>query len=147
VPWVCRELIERRVDSFQFTRSTGESVFEFLHIVDAVEAILRAAAAGKAGIRVFQFGPGEHSRTSVRDLVQLISRLYDGRWREIHMPKGVYERAVNKFLAVEQTKEQLGWASTWHLEEGLRQTLQWYSANIAHLIPAEDQCQLTQERN
>ena len=72
----------------------------------------------------FNFGGG--NPISVRDLVKLISRLYDGQDREpaFHGPK----KTTPVFKCLDTTKAQniLGWKPSVSLEEGLRETIEWY---------------------
>jgi nucleoside-diphosphate-sugar epimerase len=87
VPTAIANLITSRPFDFG-ARDGGTLTFDYLHIRDVTSAYLAVAehmdiAAGEA----FNFGGGYP--ISVRDLVKLISRLYDGKEREpaFHGPK------------------------------------------------------------
>lgn len=106
-------------------RDDGSSTFDYLNIRDMIRGYLAVAeninlTSGEA----FNFGGG--NPTSVRDLVKLISRLYDGQEREpiFHGPKKAIP--VYKCLDTSKAKRILGWQPSVSLEEGLRETIDWY---------------------
>ena len=78
------------------------------------------AVAGQA----VNFGGGKP--ISVSDLVKLISRLFDGGQREpvFHGPK----KAIPVFKCLDTGKAHtvLGWEPSVSLEDGLKETINWY---------------------
>ena len=106
-------------------RDDGTSTFDYLNIHDMTRGYLAVAenidtAAGEA----FNFGGG--NPISVRDLVKLISRLYDGQEREpaFHGPKKT--TPVFKCLDTTKARNMLGWKPSVSLEDGLQETIDWY---------------------
>lgn len=106
-------------------RDDGTSSFDYLNIRDMTRGYLSMAehidcVAGEA----VNFGGGH--LISVKDLVQLISRLFDGQEREpiFHGPKK--EVPVRKCLDTNKANKLLGWQPSICLEEGLTQTIDWY---------------------
>jgi len=80
VPRAIQHLIEGTPYDFG-ARDDGSTVFDYMHISDMIRGYLAVAenieqVSGEA----FNFGPG--NPISVRDLVQLISRLFDGKERQ-----------------------------------------------------------------
>jgi len=106
-------------------RDDGTSTFDYLNIHDMTRGYLTVAeninlTSGEA----FNFGGG--NPISVRDLVKLISRLYDGQDREpvFHgSPKAI---PVYKCLDTTKAKKILGWQPSISLEDGLKETIDWY---------------------
>jgi CDP-glucose 4,6-dehydratase len=106
-------------------RDDGSSTFDYLNIRDMTRGYLAVAenidlTSGEA----FNFGGG--NPVSVRDLVQLISRLYDGQEREPFFhgpPKAV---PAYKCLDTNKARKTLGWQPSISLEDGLRETIDWY---------------------
>jgi nucleoside-diphosphate-sugar epimerase len=135
VPAVCRQLIADRAAAIHLTRSTGESIFEFLYVDDAVEALLIAAERARGRCEVFHFAPGAESRMSVRDLAVRISLLYDGKAREVLVECDRPEKPVRKYLDATSTEAALGWKAEWGLDDGLRRTIEWYGDNLGRLSP------------
>ncbi len=113
-------------------RDDGTSAFDYLYIDDMTRGYLAVAESiERFSGEAFNFGGG--TTISVRDLVKLISRLYDGREREpvFHGPKR--EIPVRKCLDTSKAKKVLGWESSSSLEEGLRDTIAWYKRYWARL--------------
>jgi CDP-glucose 4,6-dehydratase len=124
VPTAIANIIMDRPFDFG-ARDDGSSTFDYLNIHDMTRGYLAVAehmevAAGEA----FNFGGGYP--ISVRDLVQLISRLYDGQEREpqFHGPKKV--PPTFKRLDTTKARRVLGWRTSISLEDGLRETIAWY---------------------
>jgi CDP-glucose 4,6-dehydratase len=124
VPTTIINLITGRPFDFG-ARDDGTSAFDYLNIRDMTRGYLSMAenidlVAGEA----FNFGGG--NPISVKDLVKLISRLYDGREREpvFHGPKKT--TPVFKCLDTSKARRVLGWQPSISLEDGLRETIDWY---------------------
>jgi GDP-L-fucose synthase len=94
------------------------------HIYDMTRGYLAMAenidlVSGEA----FNFGGGYP--ISVRDLVKLISRLYDGDREPIfHGPKK--NTPVFKCLDTSKARRVLGWQPSISLEDGLKETIEWH---------------------
>jgi CDP-glucose 4,6-dehydratase len=124
VPKAITNLITGRPYDFG-ARDDGTSTFDYLNIRDMTRGYLAVAenmelASGEA----FNFGGGHP--ISVRDLVQLISRLYDGQEREpvFHGPKKA--TPIFKRLDTNKARRLLGWQTSISLEDGLKETIDWY---------------------
>jgi CDP-glucose 4,6-dehydratase len=72
----------------------------------------------------FNFGGGYP--ISVKDLTKLISRLFDGKEREPVFHGSRKEIPIRKCLDTSKAKEVLGWQPSVSLEDGLRETIDWY---------------------
>lgn len=124
VPTTIGNLITSRPFDFG-ARDDGTSTFDYLHIRDMTRGYLAVAenmelASGEA----FNFGGGYP--ISVRDLVQLISRLFDGQERDpvFHGPKKA--TPIYKRLDTTKASRMLGWQPSISLEDGLKETIDWY---------------------
>jgi CDP-glucose 4,6-dehydratase len=106
-------------------RDDGSSRLDFLHIRDMTRAYLAVAdrleiAAGEA----FNIGTGQ--ATSIADLVRLISRLFDGKVREGIFRGEPKPKPAIKYLDTAKARRLLDWSPTLGLEQGLRETIDWY---------------------
>lgn len=137
IPAVCRQLIADRAAALRLTRSTGESVFEFLYVDDAVEALRIAAERSSEQCEVFHFTPGPEARLSVRELAVRLSLLFDNIAREVLVECEHPEKPVRKYLDATSTEAALGWRAAWVLDDGLRRTIEWYRDNLGRLLPYE----------
>jgi len=137
VPAICKQLVMDEAPTVRLARGTGESIFEFLYVEDAVSGLVAAGARQPQEREIFHFAPGAEARVSVSELVQRLCVLYDGRVREILMNCANPEKVVRKYLDSSETRSVLGWAPDWSLDGGLTRTLGWYRENLRRLTPCE----------
>jgi len=108
-------------------RGSGKHVRDYMFVDDAVEAFLKMATnitAFKG--EVFNFGTGRP--TSVAELAVLISRLTGNIGYDV-LGRQTPGEIDAQFLDCTKAKEKLGWQPKVELSEGVRRTLDWYSAN------------------
>jgi GDP-L-fucose synthase len=112
-----------RGDAYVEVWGTGAASREFLYVDDAAEGIVLAAERYDAGDPV-NLGVG--AEITIRDLVDLIVRLtgFKGevRW-DATKPDGQPRRALDTSRA----RERFGFSATTSFEEGLRETIRWYT--------------------
>jgi nucleoside-diphosphate-sugar epimerase len=87
----------------------------YLAVVENIEKV-----SGEA----FNFGGG--TAISVGDLVRLISLLYDGKEREPVFHGVKRDVPIRKCLDTRKAETVLGWRPSISLEDGLRETIDWY---------------------
>ncbi len=124
VPTAITKIITGRPFDFG-PRDDGTSTFDYLNIRDMTRGYLAMAEnIDLVNGEAFNFGGGYP--ISVRDLVKLISRLYDGKEREpvFHGPKKA--TPVFKCLDTSKARRVLGWQPSISLEDGLKETIDWY---------------------
>jgi nucleoside-diphosphate-sugar epimerase len=113
-------------------RDDGTSTFDYLHIRDMTRAYLAVAEnLDRYSAEAFNFSGGR--LISVRDLVKLISRLYDGEEREPVFHGPPHEVPIQKSLDWNKAHRLLGWEPSISLEDGLKETIEWYRAHWAQL--------------
>lgn len=131
IPALIRKCIEanERGDPQVVLWGDGSPTREFLYVRDAAEGLVLAAERYN-GAEPFNLGSGQE--ISIKDLANLIARLtgFDGElvW-DTSKPNGQPRRALDTSRAA----EYFGFRARMPLEEGLRQTIEWYRANRAHL--------------
>jgi nucleoside-diphosphate-sugar epimerase len=135
VPSLCTQLIEGAPQSLQLHRSTGESIFEFLHVDDAVSGILAAGLETNISHEPLHFGPGKLGRTNILDLANRLSLIYDNHKRPVIVNNNTGERIVVKYLDTKETQQRLDWKANWSLTDGLKSTLDWYRLNSDRIAP------------
>jgi nucleoside-diphosphate-sugar epimerase len=124
VPRAITLLINNRPYDFG-ARDDGTSTFDYLNIRDMTRGyLLMAENIDSISGEAFNFGGGYP--VSVSDLVKLISRLFDGKEREPVFHGSRKEIPVCKCLDTGKAKKMLGWQPSISLEEGLRETIEWY---------------------
>jgi GDP-L-fucose synthase len=104
---------------------TGNASREFLYVEDCAEAILRAAALYDEGEPV-NIGTGNEIKIS--DLVNMIARL-TGFKGEIRWQTDKPDGQPRRRLDVSRAYEKFGFRAHTPLEEGLKDTIEWYETN------------------
>ena len=103
---------------------TGVATREFLYVGDTVKAIIDAMACNETG----PFNLGTGVETSIKQLNETIAKLvgYEGEivW-DITRPDGQPKR----FYDMSKFKETFGYVPNTTLEDGLKETIDWYSNN------------------
>lgn len=109
-------------------RDDGTTKLDYMHVRDMANAYIKVAEhlesiSGEA----FNFGGG--NPISVRDLTIMVSTAFDGKTREPKFFGPLKARPLIKSLDITKAKDILGWQPTTSLEEGLRETIDWYKEN------------------
>jgi CDP-glucose 4,6-dehydratase len=127
VPTTISKLI--RNEPFDFgDRDDGSSTFDYLYIKDVARAYMTVGEnIDKSSGEAFNFGGG--NPISVKDLTKLISRLYDGQEREPIFRGRKKEIPIRKCLDTSKAQQILRWGLSTSLEEGLKETINWYKDN------------------
>jgi GDP-L-fucose synthase len=104
---------------------TGKPTREFLYVEDAAEGVILAAERYDTSEPV---NLGSGMEISIRDLATLISRLCNFKgeivW-DTSQPDGQPRRALD----VSRAEASFGFRARTKFEDGLRQTIDWYTAN------------------
>ncbi len=108
-------------------RDDGTSTFDYLHIRDMTRGYLAVAEnLDRVSGQAFNFSGGRP--ISVKDLVELISRMYDGKERRGVFHGPLRATRICKILDTNKAQTALGWKPTITLEDGLKETIDWYKA-------------------
>lgn len=131
VSHVIPALIKKFVDAKRSDRDhvevwgSGQATREFLYVADAAEGIVTAAQHYEDAEPI-NLGTGEE--VAIKDLAELIAKLvgFDGelRW-DSSRPDGQPRRRVD----VSRAREEFGFEASMGLEDGLRETIDWYAAH------------------
>ena len=122
---------------------TGKNVRDWLHVDDHCAALELMLARGSPGTTYLVGGDNEHTNL---DLVRLLLNLVDeALGNEPGTSQSlitlVADRPGHDFryaIDARPTHRDLGWAPSYMLDEGLRQTVDWYLANREWLAAVND---------
>lgn len=126
VPALIRKFITAKEQNLPSVEvwGTGKATREFLFVKDAVNAIIDSVECEEVG----PFNLGTGVETSIMELNETISKLigYEGKivWnsnKSDGQPKRFYD--MSKF------KKSFGYIPSTNLNEGLKQTIEWYLSN------------------
>ncbi len=129
IPALIRKCEEARIAKVEQVEcwGTGNASREFLYVEDCADAVVAAAERLESEEPV---NVGAHSEIKIRDLTALIARLtgFEGRlaW-DPTKPDGQPRRALDTSRA----EELFGFKASTPLEQGLRQTIDWYRKSDA----------------
>ena len=133
IGWFIRQAIEDREIQIY---GSGEQLRDFVYVDDAADAFLRAGASDASNGQVFNVGGIEP--IAHRALVELlISVARSGRYRFVEWPPEKKAIDIGDFYADSSLIERtLGWRPVTPLGDGLRRTVEFYRAHLAHYVPA-----------
>lgn len=124
IPALIRKCIEAERDGLEeiVVWGSGSATREFLYVEDAAEGIVRAAEKYN-GAEPVNLGAG--FEITIRELTEMIVRLSEFRGRIVWdstKPDGQPRR----MLDTQRAEKEFGFRAVVGLEEGLRQTIEWY---------------------
>jgi GDP-L-fucose synthase len=124
IPALIRKCVEarRRGAAFIEAWGSGEVSREFLYVEDCAEGLVRAAAAYDESDPV---NLGNGREVVIKELVETIARLthFEG---EIRWQAGKPDGQPRRQLDVTRAFEKFGFRASTLLEDGLRQTIDWF---------------------
>jgi GDP-L-fucose synthase len=126
IPALIKKCVEAKARGDQeiIAWGDGSPTREFLYVEDAADGILLAAERYNRSDPV---NLGSSSEISIKDLVQTIARLtgFEGRlvW-DTSQPNGQPRRKLD----ISRAEAEFGFRSQTSFEDGLRRTLDWYTA-------------------
>ena len=125
--WIRRLIEQEPIQIF----GDGKQRRDFNFVTDVVEALLSAAASDRANGQVLNLGHQEH--VSLNELAALLVKLNSGgSYALIPFPEDRKAIDIGDYYAdFGKINKSLGWTPKVTLEEGLKQTLDYYRAHRA----------------
>ena len=106
---------------------TGEERRDLIHVHDLVRFVEAAILNQKSDYGLYNVGVGK--AVSVRELVE---KIVEASGKNLDIVNDLSKPTIKTslFLDIAKAKEELGWAPTIDLEQGIEMTLDWYRENI-----------------
>jgi CDP-glucose 4,6-dehydratase len=114
-------------------RSDGDFVRDFIYVRDAVAGYLALAdaMAGDPSLRGEAFNFSLEVRLTVLDIVQLVLQLM-GRPELRPLVQNIATDEIREqYMVADKARRVLGWAPRFTMEQGLRETIDWYTRSLA----------------
>ena len=73
----------------------------------------------------FNFGPSLDSNRTVKDLVEEMTKYWEGTWQDVSGSHEPHE-AHRLHLQIDKAYNQLGWSPRWDFETTVERTMNWY---------------------
>lgn len=125
--------IKQLLQGHLFSVWGGEQLRDFNHVDDVIDAMLLAAVDERAAGQVFNLGDSDI--VSLRSLADRIVEANGGGGYEIHaFPEERKRIDIGDYYADFSRFAALGWNPRVRLADGLRDTLDYYRANLADYI-------------
>lgn len=122
--------IKHVLEGHPFSVWGGEQLRDFNHVDDVVDAMLLAAVDERAAGKVFNLGDSDI--LSLRSLADRLIKANGSGDYEIHaFPEERKRIDIGDYYADFSSFAALGWSPRVRLAEGLRDTLDYYRANLA----------------
>jgi CDP-glucose 4,6-dehydratase len=125
VPGTIRSLLENQRP---ILRSDGTFTRDYIYVLDVVDGYLRLAGkAAEDGVRgqAFNFSPGEP--LSVLEITHAIQRLMGREDLDPVILDRARAEIRDQYLDSTRAMESLGWSSRYSLDDGLQETISWYT--------------------
>ena len=126
--WI-RQLIEKKpIQVF----GTGEQRRDFNFVSDVVDALLLAAVSNNSDGQVFNLGHREH--VSLKELAELLVQVNGGgQYELVPFPEDRKPIDIGDYYSdFSKIGKSLGWSPKVKLDQGLKETLEYYRANHGH---------------
>ncbi|MDH3339609.1 MAG: NAD-dependent epimerase/dehydratase family protein, partial [Gammaproteobacteria bacterium] len=127
IPAIIRRYVEAKNEgrASVVNWGTGSPTREFLHVADAAEAI---ALAAEKDVECIPINLGTGIETSIAELTELIAKTvgYEG---EVAWDTSKPDGQPRRYLDVTRARDILGFEARINLEDGIRETVEWYKAN------------------
>jgi len=127
IPAIIRRYVEAQDAGIEKVSNwgSGTPTREFLHVADAAEAI---ALAAEKDVECVPINLGTGIETSIAGLTELIAKAvgYEG---EVFWDTSKPDGQPKRFLDVSRAKDMLGFEAKISLEDGIRETVDWYREN------------------
>lgn len=133
VPGTIRSLL---LEERPVLRSDGGPIRDYIYVKDVVDAYIALAEASDQPDVVgsaFNFAP--QSRVSVREIVDAIAAVMGVPADPIVLNAAAME-IRDQTLDASKAKRQLNWNASWSLDQGLRETVEWYRDHLGLPAPA-----------
>ena len=106
---------------------SGEQTGDFIHAEDAVRATVAISKVKELEGTTVDVGSGKE--TTVNELAELIIKNTNSKSKIIHLPMRAGETEDTKLCADLTVLNSIGFKFNRELEEGIKETIEWYSNN------------------
>ena len=117
-------IIKGCIENKKFPCSNGEQLRDFVHVDDAVEAIIKSLTNKNARGQIINIGSGKPER--IKNVIEKIKKISRGGYPQYGMFKLRKFEISKLYPNVEKAKKKIHWKSKISFEKGIRKTINSY---------------------
>jgi UDP-glucose 4-epimerase len=110
---------------------TGNETRDWTYVDDIVDGILRCATQDAALGRSFNLASG--IETTVNEVAKLVNTLAGNDGGVVNIPRRDWDKISKRRASIELASKELGYRPKIPLNEGIKRTIKWISANLRRI--------------
>lgn len=103
----------------------GEQTRDFVYVKDIARANLLALSEQTSNT----YNVGTSNKISITELFNKVNSFFNNQFTPVYEPMKKGEQ-INSCLSFDKIKQHLGWQPTINIEQGLKQTFEWYKEKL-----------------
>jgi CDP-glucose 4,6-dehydratase len=120
-------------------RSDGKFVRDYLYVRDAADAYLHLAECLAEGAPQGAYNFSLETRLTVLEIVDQVLRLMDRTDLKPVVLNQASAEMREQFMSCAKARGVLGWAPAYFMEQGLRETIDWYTSHFQSMNNAQEE--------
>ena len=118
-------IIKGCIENKKFPCSNGEQLRDFVHVDDAVEAIIKSLTNKNARGQIINIGSGKPER--IKNVIEKIKKISRGGYPQYGMFKLRKFEISKLYPSVKKAKSKINWSPKISFEKGLKSTIRFYN--------------------
>ena len=118
-------IIKGCIENKKFPCSNGEQLRDFVHVDDAVEAIIKSLTNKNARGQIINIGSGKPKR--IKSVIEKVKKISRGGYPQYGMFKLRKFEISKLYPNVKKAKSKINWSPKISFEKGLKSTIRFYN--------------------
>ena len=118
-------IIKGCLENKKFPCSNGDQLRDFVHVDDAVEAIIKSLTNKNARGQIINIGSGKPER--IKNVIEKIKKISRGGYPQYGMFKLRKFEISKLYPSVKKAKSKINWSPKISFEKGLKSTIRFYN--------------------
>jgi len=118
-------IIKGCIENKKFPCSNGDQLRDFVHVDDAVEAIIKSLTNKNARGQIINIGSGKPER--IKNVIEKIKKISRGGYPQYGMFKLRKFEISKLYPSVKKAKSKINWSPKISFEKGLKSTIRFYN--------------------